>query len=152
VSAQLLRQGSRFIVTGALATAIHAAIAIAFMQLIAPAPALANGCAFAMATLFSYLGNTLWSFSSSIRARTFLRFLAVSAGGCLLAMGVAGAADAAGWNYLVGILLVVCVVPPVTFVAHRRWTYRVPATGCGVRLSPEDRRSAAQSEYPDRSA
>jgi putative flippase GtrA len=127
VSSQLHRQGSRFIVTGVLATAIHAVIAIVFMQLIAPAPMLANGCAFAVATMFSYLANTLWSFSSSIRTRTFLRFLVVSAGGCLLAMGVAGAADRAGWNYLVGILLVVCVVPPVTFVAHRQWTYRVPA-------------------------
>lgn len=125
MSAQLLRQSSRFIATGALATAIHAVIAIAFMQLIAPAPMLANGCAFALATVFSYLANTLWSFSSAIRARTFLRFLAVSVGGCLLAMGVAGAADRAGWNYLVGILLVVCVVPPVTFVAHRYWTYRI---------------------------
>ena len=125
MSAQILRQGSRFIVTGVLATAIHAVVAIAFMQLVAPAPMLANGCAFAVATVFSYVTNTLWSFSSSIRSRTFLRFLAVSAGGCLLAMGVAGAADRAGWNYLVGILLVVCVVPPVTFVAHRYWTYRV---------------------------
>jgi putative flippase GtrA len=132
VSAQLFRQGSRFIVAGALATAIHAVVAIAFMQFVAPSPTLANGCAFAVATMFSYIGNTLWSFSSLIRARTFLRFLAVSAGGCLLAMGVAGAADRAGWNYLVGILLVVCVVPPVTFVAHRYWTYRVSEERLGA--------------------
>jgi hypothetical protein len=44
-------------------------------------------------------------------------------------MGLAGAAERAGFNYLVGILLVVCIVPPLTFVAHRCWTYRVTALG-----------------------
>ena len=114
----------RFGVTGAIATGVHALVAAAFVNLVAPIPTLANGVAFAVATVFSYVLNTLWSFGQPLRGRTLLRFVVVALIGCALAVGVSGAMERAGFNYLAGILAVVAVVPPVTFVLHGLWTYR----------------------------
>lgn len=85
---------------------------------------LANGVAFATATVFSYLINTLWSFSSRLHGRNLRRFVLVSALGCLLAVAVSGLAEHYGLPYELGIVLVVLSVPPATFLLHSLWTYR----------------------------
>nr|WP_282961457.1 GtrA family protein [Pseudomonas sp. 14A] len=114
----------RFAVTGLFVTALHALVAVLFIRFIAPEPPLANGFAFAVATVVSYLINTAWSFSARLHGRTLLRFLTVSAGGFLLAMLVAWAAQMAGLNYLFGIGAVALTIPAFTFVLHNFWTYR----------------------------
>lgn len=120
----LVRRGLRFAVTGLFVTALHALVAVLFIRFIAPEPPLANGFAFAVATVVSYVINTAWSFSTRLHGRTLLRFLTVSAGGFLLAMLVAWAAQMAGLNYLFGIGAVALTIPAFTFVLHNFWTYR----------------------------
>lgn len=120
----LSRQARRFVVSGLLATGLHVLIAVSFMRLLLPSPMLANGVAFVTATLFSYLINTLWSFSSRLHGRNLRRYIVVSALGCLLAVVVAGLAEHYGLPYLLGIVMVVFSVPPVTFLLHSFWTYR----------------------------
>jgi putative flippase GtrA len=118
------QQVFRFLVSGVLATAFHAAIATALIEFLDAKPVTANVAAFSAATILSYLVNTLWSFSSSVSRTTLTRFWIVALlGGCLTA-GVSGAVDAWGGHYLIGIACVVMTVPPVTFALHRRWTYR----------------------------
>jgi len=95
------------------------------MRYIVPAPVPANGVAFGVATLFSYAINTVWSFTAPLHGRTLMRFSIVSIAGCLLAMIISGLADTLGMNYGFGIAAVVCIVPPVSFVLHISWTYRV---------------------------
>jgi putative flippase GtrA len=120
----LIRRGLRFALTGLLVTALHALVAVMFIHFIASEPPLANGFAFAVATVVSYVINTTWSFSARLHGRTLLRFLTVSAGGFLLAMLVAWAAQMAGLNYLFGIGAVALTIPAFTFVLHNFWTYR----------------------------
>ena len=120
----LSQQARRFAVSGLLATGLHVVIAVSFIHLIHPSPMLANGVAFAMATIFSYLINTLWSFSSRLHGKNLRRFAVVSAFGCLLAVVVSGAAEHYGLPYGLGIVLVVLSVPPSTFLLHSFWTYR----------------------------
>jgi len=119
-----IQRGVRFAVTGLFVTALHALVAIAFIQFISPLPPLANGVAFAVATLVSYVINTAWSFSARLQGRTLLRFLLVSVGGFFLAMIVAWAAQMAGLHYLLGIVAVALTIPAFTFVLHNFWTYR----------------------------
>lgn len=119
-----IQRGVRFAVTGLFVTALHALVAIAFIQFISPLPPLANGVAFAVATLVSYVINTAWSFSARLQGRTLLRFLLVSVGGFFLAMVVAWAAQMAGLHYLLGIVAVALTIPAFTFVLHNFWTYR----------------------------
>ncbi|QUE92953.1 GtrA family protein [Pseudomonas sp. SCA2728.1_7] len=120
----LIQRGVRFAVTGLFVTALHALVAILFINFISPLPPLANGVAFAVATLVSYVINTTWSFSARLHGRTLLRFLLVSVCGFWLAMFVAWAAQIAGFHYLLGIAAVALTIPAFTFLLHNFWTYR----------------------------
>lgn len=110
--------------TGLFVTALHAVVAVLFINFVMPMPPLANGVAFAVATVVSYLINTTWSFSARLHGRTLLRFMMVSCAGFLLAMFVAWVAQTAGLNYLAGIGAVALTIPAFTFVLHNFWTYR----------------------------
>jgi putative flippase GtrA len=120
----LIQRGLRFAVTGLFVTALHVLVAVLLINFVVAYPPLANGGAFAVATVVSYVINTTWSFSARLHGRTLLRFLLVSAGGFLLAMFVAWAAQMAGLHYLLGIGAVALTVPAFTFVLHNFWTYR----------------------------
>lgn len=120
----LIQRGLRFAVTGLFVTALHALIAVLFIYFVAPQPPLANGVAFAVATVVSYVINTTWSFSARLHGRTLLRFSLVSVGGFFLAMFVAWVAQMAGLHYLLGIVAVALTIPAFTFVLHNFWTYR----------------------------
>ncbi|BBP69446.1 hypothetical protein PHLH6_14500 [Pseudomonas sp. Seg1] len=120
----LIQRGLRFALTGIFVTGLHALVAVLFINFIAPQPPLANGVAFAVATVVSYVINTTWSFSARLHGRTLMRFLLVSLGGFLLAMLVAWGAQMAGLHYLLGIGAVALTIPAFTFVLHNFWTYR----------------------------
>ena len=114
----------RFAISGLFVTGVHVLIATILISFILITPSLANGVAFVVATLFSYLINTLWSFSSSLHKRNLYRFFLVSFIGLLLSMSISGAAQYGGLYYLYGIAFVVCIVPAVTFLLHNFWTYQ----------------------------
>ncbi|NYH07541.1 GtrA family protein [Pseudomonas moraviensis] len=120
----LIQRGLRFAVTGLFVTALHALVAVLFINFVSPVPPLANGVAFIVATVVSYVINTTWSFSARLHGKTLLRFMLVSAGGFLLAMFVAWAAQMAELHYLAGIVAVALTIPAFTFVLHNFWTYR----------------------------
>ena len=120
----LIKRAMRFAVTGLFVTALHALVAVLFINYVLPLPPLANGVAFAVATVVSYVLNTTWSFSSRLHGRTLLRFLLVSGAGFFLAMLVAWAAQMAGLHYMLGIGAVALTIPAFTFVLHNFWTYR----------------------------
>jgi putative flippase GtrA len=120
----LTRQALRFALSGLLVTGLHVLIATAFIHIVLPAPPLANGVAFVVATIFSYLINTTWSFSNPFHGRNLFRFCIVSCIGLFLAVTISGTAQYYGLHYLYGIGLVVCIVPPLTFLLHNYWTYR----------------------------
>lgn len=114
----------RFSFVGLLVTAVHAVIAIIFIQLLLINPPLANGVAFIGATLLSYIINTVWSFSSKLHGKTLSRFAVVSIIGFLSAMLVSWIAQVSGYNYLQGICAVAIMIPPLTFLLHNFWTYK----------------------------
>jgi putative flippase GtrA len=120
----LLQRVLRFGVTGCLATALHILIAFAWMQLERPSASAANAVAYGTATVFTYFTHTLWSFSAQIKTQSLLKFLTVTLAGLAISAGLAGYVDWLGYPYGYGIALVVCVIPPLNFVAHHFWTYK----------------------------
>ncbi len=120
----LTAQVRRFLLSGVLATAVHFVVAASLIERAHTEPALANAVAFTVATAFSYVINTLWSFNSSIEGRTLVRFVLVQLLGVALAAGVSGTVDWLGLHYIIGILCVPLFVTPVTYTLHRLWTYR----------------------------
>jgi putative flippase GtrA len=122
--ASLARRAPRFAVSGIIATGIHAVVAAGVMNFVLPSPPLANTLGFAIATVSSYLVNTMWSFSSSPDGRNFRRFVLVSLLGCGMAAAVSALAQHYGFDFWVGFAFVVLTAPPMTFLLHNYWTYR----------------------------
>ncbi|HIE53852.1 MAG TPA: GtrA family protein [Chromatiaceae bacterium] len=113
----------RFSISGLVVTGLHVLIASSLIQFLSITPSFANGAAYILATTFSYVINTKWSFSSPLHGKNLARFYSVSVTGLLLTMSISGAAQHLGLNHWYGIALVVCIIPPVTFLLHHRWTY-----------------------------
>jgi putative flippase GtrA len=124
LSERAARQTARFVITGLLTTALHILVAVSVISLLDLFPPTANGIAFVIATVFSYVTNTLWSFSNTITRTNLLRYVLVSMMGCVLTVSISGLAEHAGMHYGYGIALVVFTVPPITFLMHKLWTYR----------------------------
>ncbi len=114
----------RFGVSGVLATGLHMALAATLIGGCSLPPVPANGVAFSGAVACSYLLNTVWSFSARPRRDNLLRFVGVSLLGLALTLLISSAAQRLGLSYWAGLAGIVLVVPPVTFLLHRRWTYR----------------------------
>jgi len=114
----------RFGVSGVIATGIHVAVATPLIYLLHASQVGANGVAFIVANIASYLLNTLWSFGAIPTRDSYVRFLIVSLLGLGLTLGISAAAQALGLGYWSGLAAILSVVPAVTFVLHRTWTYR----------------------------
>lgn len=119
----LKQRALRFAVSGGVSTGVHVLVATLVMHWL-PIPMLANAMAFLVATVGSYLLNTLWSFQSPLHGQNLWRYCWVAVIGLMLTTAIAGLAQQLGFNYLIGIAGVVCIVPPITFLLHHFWTYR----------------------------
>lgn len=115
----------RFVLVGVGITALHAAVATLLVMVSRLHPAIANGVAFAVATLVSYLSHTLWTFDSRPTRKRLARFLIVALAGLVLTVTIAGATDMLGFPFYIGIGAVVAVVPGASFTTHKLWTYRI---------------------------
>lgn len=118
-------EAPRFVLVGIGITALHAAVATLLVMVLRLHPAVANGVAFAVATLVSYLSHTLWTFESRPTRKRLARFLFVTLAGLVLTVIIAGVTDMLGFPFYAGIGAVVVVVPAATFTMHKRWTYRI---------------------------
>lgn len=115
---------ARFGLSGLGSTALHVLIASAMYALFDATQVIANAVAFVCATVFSYLANTLWSFSSTVHSRNLLRYLTAALAGFAETMLLARTAELLdvprGW----AIVAIALLIPPTMFVMHRLWTYR----------------------------
>ncbi len=113
----------RFAVVGIASTFIHVIVAILIIEKMHWHPSIANGIAFITANFFSYTANTFWSFNAKIGMRTWYRFFTVSFVALLLAMAISWLVLTAGGSYLLGTILVVMVVPFISYIGHQVFTY-----------------------------
>lgn len=114
----------RFGLAGVVATLVHVLVAWLAMRVFQLHPALANGLAFLHANSLAYLINTRWTFRVSHSLLTWRRYLAVSLLGGLASVLISGAVALVGGHELLGVVLVVCLLPLISFHAHRRYTFR----------------------------
>jgi putative flippase GtrA len=80
--------------------------------------------AFAVGTLVSYVGNTLWSFDSRPTTENLLRFVGVTLFGLALNVTIAAALNEWGVHYVVIAAFIFTVVPVINFVGHRYFSFR----------------------------
>lgn len=118
-----LQQVIRFASTGAATTLLHIGMFIVAIKWWAWPPVAANGAAFVVATIFAYIVNTGWSFQQRTNYQTAFRYLLVICVNLLLAILLAAFTERMGWHYGLGLAATVLVLPPLSFLLHRTFTY-----------------------------
>ena len=113
----------RFGITGLAVTFLHVLIAVTLVEAALAGPAAANGIAFILAACTSYVVNAKFTFRARLAAGGFARFVLVTmiCGG--VSVGIAHLAEMQGLDYRIGILLVVLVVPGLSFLLHNFWSF-----------------------------
>ena len=126
----------RFGLVGVAATLLHVALVLALVERVAAPLYLANGLAFCAALALSYLGNHAWTFRASGRHEVhFPRFVAVALAGLALNQGImALAVEGLGLDYRIGLMLVVTLVPLLSFLGNRAWAFAGPTPHRAERL------------------
>ena len=114
----------KYYLIGGIAVVLHFLIVIFIVEQWLLHPSAANAIAFVLATIFSNIANTYWSFETKVSSTIFLRFWSVALLGLCLAVLISSTAEYFGLHYLVGILLVVSVTPIVSYTLHKNWTYK----------------------------
>lgn len=114
----------RFALTGGVATAIHIAVAFVYLHLIQDNVFLANIFGFGLAFIFSYFAQTLLVFKNSVNWGNALRFFMVQFGALLIAQGISELF--ADMNSYLRVILVVFILPIVTYIIHKLWTFSDP--------------------------
>ena len=120
----LIRRATRYGVTGLSVTLLHILAAIFMISFLKFNQPLANALASFLAMMTSYILNSVWSFERALAGRTLLRYLAVSVAGMVATVLIASLNTKYGYHYLIGILAIVILVTPMTFILHNTWTYK----------------------------
>ena len=113
----------KFMVSGGLSTIIHAAIVILMVENQYYGVELSNGVAYTVATIFNLILNTKWSFQKKITINLIWKYGMVSIIGLTAAMLISFFNRISGFNYVIGICLIVCICPAITYWLHVRVTY-----------------------------
>ncbi len=119
------RQLRRFVVVGVAVTATLVAMSVLLIELLGLGVQAGTFVAFSCALSLSYLLNRAWTYQTRGRHRRQLpRFAVVSlAGYGLNAAIMALVTELLGMHYLIGIAVVVMVLPSLSFLSHRYWTF-----------------------------
>ena len=113
----------RFAVVGLFNTALHLAIVGLLTQRFGLSQLVSNVAAYVVASSFSFMVNSIWSFQVKLQARRFARFQVVGLMGLLASAVVGHMGDVFGWHYAVTVLVTGCMLPLLSFLAHRSYTY-----------------------------
>ncbi|MGF1751224.1 GtrA family protein [Vibrio cionasavignyae] len=111
----------RFALTGGMATAIHLVVAFSFLHLIQDNVLFANIAGFSLAFIFSYFAQTLIVFKNKVNWGNALRFFMVQFGALLVSQGISELFS--DLNSYVRVVMVVVILPIVTYVVHKVWTF-----------------------------
>ena len=121
----------RFLTVGIITSLIHLLIAFALIVILPKKfldpkvlGLLSNIAAFVVASLFSYIVNTKWSFNKKLGQLNFIRFYTVAFCGLLATLIIFGATASFDLSSTIGTIIVVISLPPVNFTIHILWTYK----------------------------
>ncbi|MGR5287438.1 GtrA family protein [Vibrio maritimus] len=115
----------RFALTGGMATAIHIAVAFSFIHLVKDSVLYANIVGFSIAFVFSYFAQTVLVFRHKVNLGNALRFFMVQFGALMISQAISELFS--DWNSYIRILMVVVILPIITYLIHKVWTYSGPS-------------------------
>ena len=118
------RQFAVWVAVGFASTLIHLVAVVSLVEVIGVHSLPANGLAFTLANVFSYFANARWAFRTAWSASSYWRFLLVSLLGLAIALIGSTLAQFRQGHYLTGVAVSMVVIPFLTYLAHRLWTWR----------------------------
>jgi putative flippase GtrA len=115
----------RFLVAGGAATLTHVTVFVILVERFELPAVFASIPAFLIALSVSYYGNRTWTFQSSgLHRIEFPKYALAAVNGLLLNVAITYVVvDLIGARYVFALVLVVTVVPIVTFFVSRKWVF-----------------------------
>ncbi len=125
----LLHRFGRFAVVGAVATAMHAAVFVAAIEVAHIEPVLATALAFVIAMLTGFALNRRWTFAvRDAPTRRLWRYAFAALAGLALNAGIMYCVvHLLHWSPYLGLAAAIVIVPPVSFSLNHFWVFREPA-------------------------
>lgn len=114
---QIVRYG----IIGLISTAIHASVAYCFIYFIGDFFVLSNIVGFSVAYLFSYTMQAKFVFAGCVSFISGVKYLFVQVVALFLAIALSNMLGAV--NVYLKILVVVLILPVITFFIHKMWTF-----------------------------
>ena len=110
--------------TGGVCTITHAALVILLAENRIYNIEMSNGIAYTISAALGLLMNTGWSFRKSFSIQLVQKYIGVSVVGLVVAISIAYLNRKYGNNYLIGVGLILCICPALTYWMHARITYK----------------------------
>lgn len=112
-----------FALIGVANTLVHGAILVVAVEWVALGVTVAHLVAFCVANIFSYLMNSWLTFKAALSLSRYVRFFLASLLSLGLTLLLAWVAEVYGLHYLLGFVLIVVVVPLLSFAVMKFWTF-----------------------------
>lgn len=97
---------------------------IAFVEAVEISPTTSAATAFVVANIFSYVMNSRFSFQQRTTRSGYARFLGVSLLNLAITVAITYACEVLGFHYLIGLVGVVLTSTVLTFLLHRRFSFK----------------------------
>ena len=125
----VLHRFGRFAVVGAVATAMHAAVFTAAIELVHAEPVVATVIAFVVAMMTGFSLNRRWTFAvHDAPAQRLWRYAFAALAGLALNAGImACVVHLLHASPYFGLAAAIVIVPPVSFTLNHFWVFREPA-------------------------
>ncbi len=112
----------RYGLIGGLSTLIHMSVAFLYLYYVSKALFVANIVGFFTAYLFSYVVQSRFVFSHALSWKKALKYFSVQFSSLLMALFISEQVDFV--NTYVQTVIVVLVIPLITYVIHKMWTFK----------------------------
>lgn len=112
-----------FALVGVANTLVHGAILVVAVEWVALGVTVAHLVAFCVANIFSYLMNSWLTFKAALSLSRYARFFLASLLSLGLTLLLAWVSELYGLHYLLGFVLIVVVVPLLSFAVMKFWTF-----------------------------
>lgn len=122
----MIKQLFRFGVVGIVAAAIHFYIVISLVQTWSLEPLIANVFAFGIAFQISYWGHRLWTFSNTttLHREAFPKLMLIQIINFAANESLFYVFLTLNLPYPIALLIVLTILPIVTFVSSKLWVFR----------------------------